>query len=164
MAQLDRFSFILLRRLVFNGLKRIEIGPGSVADFSGYEQLAYSQPLGHSNEVTFSDIAGLYDSSLKRIVLGTQGLKLEGLVPHELGHALGELLGYYEDPELRTGYLKNAKAGRLYSFYLDNGEPSERGLKEFFADLIMDAILRGRATKHYGVEIERLLTVRILKD
>lgn len=164
LAQLDRFSLTLLRRLRLNGLNSIEIGPGSVADFSGYEHLANIQPPGHHDGVTFSDIAGLYDSGLKRVILGNQGLSVEGLVPHELGHAMGDLLGIYQNKELRAGYLNNANTGRLAAFFLDQGEPSERGLREFFADLVMNAILTGRATRYYGPEIERLVAGQLLRD
>lgn len=153
-----------MRRLRLSGLNLIEIGPGSVADFSGYEQLRNIQPPGYPSDVTFGDIAGLYDAQLGRIVIGTRGLEVDGVVAREIDHAMGDLLGFYQDADLRAGYLKNATAGRLYSLYLDNGAPSERGMKEFFADLVMNAILTGRASTCYGAEIERLVTTRILKD
>lgn len=163
LKQLSRFSPRLLRKLLLAGLSRIEIGPGSVAHFSGYEHLANTQAPGHRDGITLSDIAGAYDSGPKRVILGTQGIRVDGLVPHEMGHAMGDLLGFYQDRNLQTGYLKNAKAGTLERFYLDAGEPSRRGLEEFFADLVRSVILHGRVPRHFGPEIEAFVAEKLLK-
>ncbi len=156
-AQLNRFSPALLRKLRFRGLKSIEIGKGSVADFPGYEHLVGVEAPGHRSGITYADIAGGYDARAKRLLLGTQGLNLAGLVAHELGHAMGDLLGIYETPVLKSGYERNARAGNLESYFLDGGNPSRRGLEEFFADLVKDAILQGRATSLYGQDVQAFI-------
>lgn len=162
-AQLGRFSPRLFRKLKLKGLKRIEIGPGSVADFPGYEHLANTQAIGHPEGMTFSDVAGGYDSMQNRLILGTRGMEVRGLVPHEMGHVLGDLLGFYNDDTLTRSYSRNAKNGNLDAYYLDGGEPSPRGLQEFFADLVMSAILRGKVPERYGSEIHNLIFGKILR-
>jgi len=163
-AHLGRSKPKLFRRLLLKGLKRIEIGPGSVADFSGYEHLANLQAQGHPEGLTYSDIAGGYDSAQNRLILGTRGMEVRGLVPHEMGHVLGDLLGYYNDKTLNLVYLRNAKMGNLDQYYLDSGEPSVRGLHEFFADLVMNAIMRGKIPDRYGPEIHDFIFGRVLGD
>lgn len=161
-AGLNRLPPSFLAKLRRNGLEGVRIGEGGVSDFLGYEYLAEKEAPGTGH--TWNTIRGLFDDSAKVILLGNAPMGIRDTAIHEIGHAAGYLLGYNEDIRIRSIYEKVLQ--NLPAFYKDDGAPSARGCREFFAeafrvgiiskervevgslpeivDIILDEVLQGR--------------------
>jgi len=162
-ADLARIPDRLLAKLKREGLERIDIGPGSVPDFEGFEHLRKVQAPGYGPGVTWADIAGGYDSLTRRLVAGSRGLDVDRVISHEIGHALGGILSYNDDFRLIEAYEKAFKSGALKKFYLDEGKPSVRGRMEFLADAVGYAIIEGRPNEAFGQQFAEFIRNTVLR-
>jgi hypothetical protein len=128
-----------ISRLCNEGLQRVMIQPGSVADVSTYRSMRDTQVPGHIAGTTWSDISAAYDRNRKWLVLGTLGDVGRHIVFHEIGHAAGDLLAYDADFRVQNAYRRMLP--QLSTYYRDDEKRSNRGLREFFADSFVCAIL-----------------------
>ncbi|MBI4558801.1 MAG: hypothetical protein HY706_14560 [Candidatus Hydrogenedentes bacterium] len=138
-ADLDRFPKPLLSKMVREGLQQILIGPGSVAEFPGYEALGKEQVPGYPRGTTWLDIAGAYDRKTQTVILGPRPVVDEHLAVHEVAHALIDLLGYVGDFRVDEEYRRLFP--ELHDFYKIGHRQSTRGKVEFLADSVAYVIL-----------------------
>lgn len=140
----------VLLKLRTHGLARIQIGRGGVASFPGYEAYQSIQVPTAPRGVTWDDARGAYISSRKEMVLGTGSFGYEGTATHEIGHALGDLMGYDNSLRLASEYRAKSRGSlRKVSAYYPDGRLTDRGKKEFFAETVSLGIMSRGSLKAF---------------
>jgi SPP1 gp7 family putative phage head morphogenesis protein len=150
---IDLLPVSLQERLVTSGLKRIDLGTGTVPSFEGMEYLKGVHPRGWG-EMIWDDVPGVYDDSVaeKRVIAG--GSAPHGsasLVLHETGHAVGDLLGY-NDSEALIGHHKRL-FDKLSGYFQQDGPGGIAGREELFAEGVAKVTkYRESALEKFGEE------------
>lgn len=140
----------VLAKLATHGLSRVQIGKGGVASFPGYDLFNHIQIPTAPRGATWSDARGAYISSRKEIILGTGSRGYEGTAAHEVGHALGELMGYDNSLRLAVEYRAKSRGSlRKVSAYYPDGRLTDRGKKEFFAETVSLGIMSRGSLKAF---------------
>lgn len=140
----------VLSKLRTHGLARIQMGKGGVASFPGFEEYQGIQIPLAPRGVTWDSARGAYISRLKEIALGTGSHGYEGTPTHEIGHALGDLLGYDNSLRLASEYKAKSRGSlRKVSAYYPDGRLTVRGKKEFFAETVSLGIMSRGSLKAF---------------
>lgn len=117
-------------------LEHVWIGKGPVCAFPGFEDYA-NEPIPGSPGRTYLDVPCSYNWERHTILLGSEPRseidKAESAAMHEVGHALGNILGYDDD------YRLKAEFGRLSARL-----PTSVGMREFFALSFEHVIMKSR--------------------
>lgn len=162
MAELDLLPKPFLSKLKREGLKGIEIRPGSVVDFPSLGLLPGAHPPGYPEGTTYRAVPAIYNRESKTIFLGSRPKSYRGTALHEIFHAAGNLLGYDDDFRVRQAYARSFE--RLEDFYKDRGGHSARGRREFFADSAANVIMETEeAVLEYGRSYVEFVLDHVLK-
>lgn len=152
----------LYARLRQKGLKQIHIANRPVPYLGSKNAVAGLAPRGWQDGSTFDIVPGAYVPAQKAVLAGGGNHGSLSLALHELGHAVGERLGYLKHPALKAAHE------RLYAKlpnYLQQGGPGGKaGRDELFAEAFAVLVQDGEAvaTERYDAAFVRFLKVEVL--
>lgn len=136
------------------GLRGIYVGVGSVTDLDDLGFLRASVPIGWSPGSTYHDVPGVYVPATQVVAVAASGRSTGAvsLALHEIGHAVGDLLGLYLGAGLFLGHIRLAQSDRLSPYFLPAG--SELARRELLAELFASVMIsRELAIRDFDHEI-----------
>lgn len=140
------------------------ISERAVTGVPGYESLKGVRPRGWKRG-TWDDVGGMYDSGSKEILAGkTLNSGSASTVLHEAGHAIGELGGYDNLPEVIAAHneffdrTSSPEDAAYYDYFRQGGRGGLAGREEFFAESLAQTIKdKELARSNYGENIVSFL-------
>lgn len=160
-ADLAQYPPGLLKALKAYGLNDLHIGPRPMPFLDSNEGVQGIRPRGWPKGLTWSSVAGGYNSVARSVAAGKADVQdgASSLLQHELGHAVGEILGFNDDPYVKGEYDRlfaatvpnPCKPGttlpKLDPYLRQTSADGDRspGRHEFFAESIAVYLTKGRA-------------------
>lgn len=125
-----------IKRTTREGVSMI-VFSGSAAD--AIPSIANERPRGWTEGKTWKDVGGIYDPASKTAIAGSVfGGHRSGAASdhstaiHEYGHAMGDVLGYDNHPDLIAAHIR--LYGKLEPYLQQNGPGGFAGRQEMFAE------------------------------
>ena len=143
-SQLAKYPNSVLLALKKHGLKEIEVANLTPIDMGSNSDLKNVVPRNWPEGSKWENVPGVYNPNHKSVVAGTLAAHgSEGLLSHETGHAVGDLLGFDNSSDLKEAHK------RLYdkiSPYLKGSSPGALdGRQEMFAEGLATLLEDGEA-------------------
>jgi HK97 family phage portal protein len=154
----------VLRELGDSGAQ-VRLVRGVISDQPEFAHLKGVTPRGWPKGTTWDDADGLYSYAEKMAlkVYGTGGSGSTSTLVHEVGHGIGRLLGYNDDPELIALHVKDF--AHLSPYEQQGGPGGEAGRQEFLAETIAKLAVKGEyaAEQFSSPEMVKWLKDKVLK-
>jgi hypothetical protein len=150
----------ILKRLKAAGLK-IVVGSQPVAKLPEGAHLAGLPMRGHPQGVTWDQGVGAYLRREKTAIIGVVDRFQPGVGSHEVGHAIGDLLGFNRDPRLTAHHVRLHP--RLAPYMQQGGPGGEAGCEELLA-IGIEAVLEAsdQARKLFDEEFVTYIETQVL--
>ncbi len=143
------------------------VGAATVTGLNANEDKSGVKPQGWPEglNATWDDAAGMYDARKRQVAVGIGGQTgSASLAIHQVGHALGNLLGYDNDPALQEHHARLHP--RLDPYLKGKGPGNKNGRKELLAESLAVYIKRGEeeAIRQYDKDYVAWLKRTVLKQ
>lgn len=150
---------VLMQRLNNLGVKTyISTDPLTQQDTN--QRLADVQPRGWPPGSTWREVGGAYypiQSQVTTAVRGGGGSSSGSTMLHELGHAVGDKLGYDNDPRVKAAH--KAVFDRLSPYLRQDGPGGRAGVQEFVAEAFATTVSNpSKSRMMYGDDMFNLMT------
>jgi len=147
LQDIGQIPTIVFERLAETNWAGIRLGNKGMGKL--FPWLSGKQPRGWEAGSTWDEVAGVYSGSRRMVGIGAgrgagAGSK-RGVAAHEVGHAIGDRLGFDDHATTRKAHRRLYKAGKLTSYEKQEGPGGQAGRQEFFAETIGWISTRGYA-------------------
>ncbi|HEY8353953.1 MAG TPA: hypothetical protein VIK69_02960 [Methylophilaceae bacterium] len=153
----------LLTRLREAGLAEIHFANATVPGLDNLHYLKGVQPRGWPPGMTWDIVPGAYSPKEKAVVAGVGRHGSVSVALHELGHAVGDLLGYNDHPDLIQAHKEVFE--KLKPYHQQDGPGGVAGRQEMLAEGFATYLILGRkmAVRMFGELFVNFLEKEVLK-
>jgi hypothetical protein len=156
LAKLPKSMMLKLKKA---GLSDIHIAKRGVSQLDHNDQLKGFFFFGYSGDesipknITWDDVSGLFNAINRSVSAGYSQYNLynpQSTILHEMGHAIGQLLGFYDCHELIDTHIE--LFDRLNPYFKTGGAGGLVGRQELFAQGVADYLVLGeeKSKEIYG--------------